>query len=230
MERIEELDETSDIQAVVAAVRNRADEIRGNLGPKGLWEERVERAEELMEIADRMEAAVKRERDLASLRAIHAVEMAERDARRELDAAVLNQDFLDSTKYLAEVAARTGAARQDMDGRKEGNAAKLREALVAAQDLLARIDFDADSDLDDMAAPVVAKIGQALAAPPRNCDRFATEHDANAAFDEMCAQRGGGIRACIGCKYNAGERGGLPSISHCRVAWLFDTASQEGGE
>lgn len=51
-----------------------------------------------------------------------------------------------------------------------GNAAKMRDALAAAQDLLARIDFDADSDLDDMAAPVVAKIGQALAAPPRNCD------------------------------------------------------------
>lgn len=61
MERIEELDETSDIQAVVAAVRNRADEIRGNLGPKGLWEERVERADELLEIADRIEAAAKRE-------------------------------------------------------------------------------------------------------------------------------------------------------------------------
>lgn len=61
MERIEELDETSDIQAVVAAVRNRADEIRGNLGPKDLWEERVERADELMEIADRIDAASKRE-------------------------------------------------------------------------------------------------------------------------------------------------------------------------
>lgn len=47
---------------------------------------------------------------------------------------------------------------------------KAREALESAYRLLSNIDFDEDSDLDDMAAPVVQKIGQALAEPIRNCD------------------------------------------------------------
>lgn len=59
-----------------------------------------------------------------------------------------------------------------------GNAAALRDALKAAQALLLNIDFDADGGLDDDAAPVMANIGHALAAPARNADRFATEMEA----------------------------------------------------
>lgn len=130
----------------------------------------------------------------------------------------------------------------------QGNVAKLREALTGVRDWLVRANKE---DLDALAISqciVTAKsvnncaksviegnkfhleeIEAALAAPPRNCDVYATEYDANEAFDKMCAQRGGGIHACIGCKYNAAERGGFPSISRCRVAWLFD-AAQEGGD
>jgi len=103
-----------------------------------------------------------------------------------------------------------------------GNAAKLRDAVEGIEMLLG-----AGGDLDR--EELAKECARALAAPPRNCDVYATEYDANEAFDKKCAQRGDGIHACFGCKYNAAERGGLPSISHCRVAWLFD-AAQEGGD
>lgn len=107
-----------------------------------------------------------------------------------------------------------------------GNAAKLRAALKEIIAILnnCAIEHYWDSKMLDICSA-------ALSAPPRNCDRFATEEDANAAFDKMCDLRGDGLRSCIGCKYNGGERGGFPSISRCRVAWLFDTATpEEGGE
>lgn len=69
-----------------------------------------------------------------------------------------------------------------------GNAAKMRAALKAAKTLLENTDFDADSDLDDAAAPVMAQIAAALAVPPRNCDRFRTA-------DEVSAYWGANVHA-----------------------------------
>lgn len=112
-----------------------------------------------------------------------------------------------------------------------GNAAKLREALQMFVDSVEWLcDGDESGRIKRQFAVLLSDAHAALAAPPRNCDRFATEEDANAAFDKMCDLRGDGLRSCIGCKYNGGERGGFPSISRCRVAWLFDTSAQEGGD
>lgn len=61
-----------------------------------------------------------------------------------------------------------------------GNAAAMRAALKAAKTLLENTDFDADSDLDDAAAPVMAQIAAALSAPPRNCDRFKAADEVSA--------------------------------------------------
>lgn len=62
---------------------------------------------------------------------------------------------------------------------------KAREALEAAYRLLSNIDFDEDSDLDDMAAPVIQKIGHALAEPIRNCD-VGTVEEQHARYDKFC--------------------------------------------
>lgn len=71
-------------------------------------------------------------------------------------------------------------AQERPKNEQPGNAAALREALKAAKTLLENTDFDADSDLDDAAAPVMAQIAAALAAPPRNCDRFQTASEVSA--------------------------------------------------
>lgn len=78
---------------------------------------------------------------------------------------------------------------------------KLREALEDARHLLMNIDFDEDSDLDDMAAPVVQKINEALAEPLRNCD-VGTAEEQTERFKDLCRKyrRGPGPRAnCKGC-------------------------------
>ena len=111
----------------------------------------------LRDIANRIEAAAKRECEAASLRAIHAVEIAIRDAT-------------------------------------PGNAAAMRFAL-------ADIEFgsnyciercDTNSEADDVLRFVLGKIldivKPALAAPPRNCDRFVT---ANEAWDAWVCGPGG---------------------------------------
>lgn len=64
------------------------------------------------------------------------------------------------------------------------NVKAMREALEAAQTLLGNIGFESDSYLDNMAAPVVAQIGRALSAPPRNCDRFKTLEEAEQAYND----------------------------------------------
>ncbi len=160
------------VDGIVAAMREEAKRLLESTGSD----------EGFSYMADLLEAAVKRERDLASLRAIHAVEMAERDARRELDAAVLNKDFLDSAKYLVEVAARTGAGRQDMDGRKAGNAAKLRAAAEDMERFLGRHQpngflwaaSEPQKGPDELWAEfceIDVRMEAALDSPARNCDR-----------------------------------------------------------
>lgn len=110
------------------------------------------------------------------------------------------------------------------------NAEKLREALVAAQDLLARIDFDADSDLDDMAAPVVAKIGQALTAQPRNCD-VGTPEEQLERLNGFCRA----IKSCPECpiyhELSIGERV-AGTREDCILRWgqLPYETEREGGE
>ena len=51
-----------ELDKIIKEMRNRASEIRGNLGPKGLWQERLDRAEELRVLAKRIKEAVELER------------------------------------------------------------------------------------------------------------------------------------------------------------------------
>lgn len=212
MERIEELDETSDIQAVVAAVRNRADEIRGNLGPKNLWEERVERADELMEIADRIEASVKRERDLASLRAIHAVEMAERDARREPVPVVSRE-----TQSVAHNAACVCQTAHDT--------AKVREALSAAGRAAREIQkVTEEADTAEVAISIAEICERALLFPLRNCD-VGTAEEQDERFTRFCRSRSRQFKSCKGCPICDAE-----PIA-CALTWgqMPYEAEKEGG-
>lgn len=135
-------------------------------------------------IADRIEAATKR--------------MEERH-RRELDAAVLNKDFLDSMKYLTEVAARTGTSRQGTDEQKAGNAVMLREALSGATSVLECV-LGAFSDwiggvCRSDVSEAIDNARAALEKPPRNCD-VGAENEQRARFVAFCKDM-----ICGNCPY-----------------------------
>ena len=104
--------------------------------------------------------------------------------------------------------------------REAGDAAKLREALKAIGGLCAGLmpTWDgAVGRIKDMAET-------ALAAPPRNCDRFATVDEARKAHEAICEKYG---KCHNGCPLNNEEH---YSAFDCFEAWLFAPATvTEGG-
>lgn len=71
--------------------------------------------------------------------------------------------------------------RELKERRKHGNAAALREALLKAIILLKVCEWPDDTPMQDV-AEVMDEIEKASSAPPRNCDRFVDELDAQLAF------------------------------------------------
>ena len=69
-----------------------------------------------------------------------------------------------------------------------GNAAAMREALSTAIILLMACEWPDDAPMQDI-TKVMDEIGKALAAPPRNCDRF-RDWDSAAAEYERLVQEG----------------------------------------
>ena len=68
-----------------------------------------------------------------------------------------------------------------------------------------------------------AQTKAALAAPPRNCDRFATAEEAIAAHKQ--AETNCPPADCPECPYIHGRKSGVD----CLTAWIFAPAAQEGG-
>ena len=95
-----------------------------------------------------------------------------------------------------------------------GNASALREALGKIVLLTARAGMSISCDV--ACGIIAATAKHALAAPPRNCDRFATAEDALAAYD--CAR--GEVFGCANM-IRTGEPG------RAEFDWLF--APAEGG-
>ena len=94
----------------------------------------------------------------------------------------------------------------DANRRERGDAAKLREALEEVLN-----DYQDDCAMSRM-------IRAALAAPPRNCDRFASAEEAIEYHKRTnCAER----RYCA-------YHDGCPTDGSCVVNWLYAEA-QEGG-
>ena len=114
------------------------------------------------EIADRLEAANKRERAKIEADALEVGGIVEAAHRRELSKNV---------------------SKNGVDFGQLGDAAKLREAL---DELVANIEMRSSTFglnvMVDTKTYLDAKT--ALAAPPRNCDRFASAEEAWDAYDE----------------------------------------------
>jgi len=98
-----------------------------------------------------------------------------------------------------------------------GNAAAMREALVKIRDKCVIYNNDLAEEID-------ALCGNALSAPARNCDKYATADEAlkaqQAAFEESNFENGECKLGCPGCD-------DFPI--KCEVRWLFAPA-KEGGE
>ena len=112
----------------------------------------------LREYADRIEAAYKRE---------HADWHAETDAAkddRNRVACRMRREFAEKCRNCTE--------------RAPGNAAAMRDALWRIRDLVREIQNGGRIS----PGAFISIIGDALAAPARNCDRFATELDARLAW------------------------------------------------
>jgi hypothetical protein len=88
-----------------------------------------------------------------------------------------------------------------------GNCAKLREALLKAIVLLKACDWPDDTPMQDV-AEVIDEIEKASSAPPRNCDKYATDIEALDAYGDVPQE----------------------PIGKRIVEWLFaPAAEQEGG-
>jgi len=183
METTETFEETSGILAVVAAVRNRAAEIRGNLGPKNLWEERVERAGELFEIADRIEAAHKRE--IETVKFGHPLS----DEPQEFDPVEFDKWLEEHPEVhagwdkVADPVAEIRRMRGDMP--EPGNTAKIREALWEVSETLIHTPCEPHTkERQD----IIERINAALKEPARNCDLH-DKGDAHAAWEASGTRR-----------------------------------------
>ena len=115
-----------------------------------------------------------------------------------------------------------------------GNAAKLREALVKCREIALQWQADeaagvagtTDKPHARSAAEAVVdmefEINAALAAPPRNCDRFANAVEAMAELKRVhsyCAKEN---RRCLEDCPDCGKE-------WCSLAWLFAPATEKEG-
>ena len=110
----------------------------------------------------------------------------------------------------------------DLRRRRETHAAAaMREALDYCRDTVADLIHHIGHDEDYLEREMkelVAKCNTALAAPPRNCDKYTTGKQ----VEDACADE----RGCPGCFR---EDLSSPCVS-CTVSWLLAPAAEEKGE
>ena len=179
--------------------------------------------------ADRLEAALKRDtlqlrREIEHLKdERNKAPVRERERLRKNGFVIEPQERL-LTKPADNV--NSGAASDSRDN--SGDAAKLREALAPFPSLCDWLVVNASKlGIPDMVAKLRKrgdKARAALAAPPRNCDRFASVDEARKAHEAICEKYG---KCHHGCPLNNEEH---YSAFDCFEAWLFAPATaKEGG-
>jgi hypothetical protein len=169
--------------------------------------------EDTFALADRLEAAEKRQSDAVSLHAIHAIEMAVREARREMDGL---KKELTEQKMLAEAMAYykpgVGVGVVTIEEAGGGNVAELRTAIREAIPWLAAT----VAEVTKSARPTLNKCKAALNAPARNCDRAE-------------CQTSGGVVAALR-KHRCADQDfckGQTDCAVCAAMWLMAKAENE---
>lgn len=154
----------------------------------------------MTQLADRLEAAYKREIDEAERRANHA-----------------------AMKNVSETLAKVGPL---YDAESIGNAAKLREALVQVQKKIKYLigNLTVPNSIVASRMEINGIINAALAAPPRNCDVGTPDEQAKR-LDAFCDSHGHGFdgQKCYSC-----ENCKLIFIDRCELAWA-QMPYEEGG-
>ncbi len=123
----------------------------------------------------------------------------------------------------AEVEAIVEAARTAEKSSAVGNAAAMREALVAIGETYREHPYDHD---DDAIANIV---DVALAAPPRNCDLKECSSDDGmiSAHERFCESWHDDGNYCSDCPYNNHKS---KQLITCRERWLLAPAAERKGE
>ena len=212
------------IEDIIREKREMAAEIRAHLSDvPARREDQLLEADSLDREADRLEAAVDRERRqyerlhgcFWDKSAVQCIIRRMRDSRDDLARA-----YPETAKELDYFANELIRARCD---RTPGNAAAIREALEA---LVAYWDwggYDAmrESRLKDMARA-------ALSAPARQCD-VGTAEEQDARFGEFCVMRRTG--SCAGCSGSVGSFTVANGIRECALVWAqMPYTAEEGAE
>ena len=174
------------------------------------------------EIADRLGAAHKRETD--------EVRLKPDQAWREICAKCQDGEIEPDCDYYGEPNGCNSPIYQHHPMMQFGNAAKMREALefcVKGMCGFCRMDAEARGMTTECVngCEALRKAKAALAAPPRNCDKYATADEALKAQEQMFNDSNFANGECkLGCPECDNPRVG------CKIAWLFAPATeQEGG-
>ena len=154
-------------------------------------------------IADRLEAALEREKAAIEADALTVGGMVEASRKRVLSKTRENDN--------------SGAVVYTNDD--NGDRAELREALLRCDAIAQLPEVRNEQSIKDMRNI----IRQALSEPPRNCDRFATLEDARKEHRKICEEYGACNKACV---YKSGHSG----TYQCFEAWLFTPATEQKGE
>jgi len=118
----------------------------------------------------------------------------------------LSSCYVRSTNEAARIIGRSGAV----------NAAKMYKALVTIREKCVIYNNALAEEID-------AICGNAISAPPRNCDVYDNPYDAADAWpeNELCAGRRFNNKSCDGCGY---------SPARCVSRWLYEAAKGEVGK
>lgn len=178
---------------IVADIRERAENAMRN-GERVVHNEAV--ANMLTFVADRLEAAAKRDEERAVEHATRHAEAVARDNCRDCVHNPRGHNF------------------------EGGNAAAMRDALEAIRNLAYEVqDMNREGDNVKTSMPtawVIDIVSAALSAPPRNCD-VGTAEEQDARFGEFCVMRRTG--SCAGCPDPVGGFTVANGIRECALVW-----------
>lgn len=186
------MDRQETIADIIAEKRRRAEEIERDCAEKMKRGEMVsdcfarELVADIRREADRLDAAHKREKSAIEADALAVGGIVEAARRRESEESKHREEV----KSLQATIRKLNDALTEQNGER-GNSAALREALQKAAESAAEI-MERVRHKDGLAfntANYIAGVARtALAAPPRNCDRFGGDIDK---LREACARERG---------------------------------------
>lgn len=199
-------------------------------------------AEMMREFAWRFEAALKRK----SVTGGNQLRDALVKARRFIDSSPLvyiedDTGTIARGELCAEIDAALAAPATAEKSSAVGDVAKLREALMSIWKEVYFYAIEEDKqdfahlheamledppeykDLRNSFFAIAHLVDTTLAAPPRNCDRFATVDEARKAHEAICEKYG---KCHHGCPLNNDEH---YSAFDCFEAWLFAPATEKEG-